>query len=352
MSSITRLWVGLGLVASLGCNVREHRADAARDSSADAAISPGNSDTGAEAKLAADGGRPDATRADAGTSESPARPVPTRFVVENTGDAPVLLGASDCYARWLSLNQDQQMLRWDDTCLCQCGSGMVCTCPGLCPRAQELLMPSLTTELEWDGVVRRVQPSECFEPQVPALGTALSATACWDGLIGSGVAPTCSSTSFKYGDDQVVQLKAAGAPAMPHPVSFTLVNGTGEPIQIIKEQCAEQGWFKLDMGEHSSATVGCPCACSADKQQAMCPNCGTCAPDVIETIAPNERATVEWDGQFKYTYPSRCSERYAYPPGVSVRGKLCWRTVRETDERCTAVGWLQGDTDSVSATAQ
>jgi|GEM_PF-4254122 len=149
----------------------------------------------------------------------------------------------------------------------------------------------------------------------------------------------------------VVQLKAAGAPAKLHRVSFTLVNATGEPIQIIKEQCAQQGWFKLDMGEHSSVTAFCPCVCSADKLAASCPACGGCAPDVVETIAPNERATVEWDGQFYYTYPSRCTARYTYPPGLSLRGKLCWRKVGETDERCTAVGWMHDDT-SVSATAE
>lgn len=345
MRTVASLWVGLGLVAGLGCyDVRESPADAGQD----VVVSADKSDAGAGIAAAADGGRIDGGRAD-GPAPSP---VPTRFVVENTGDAPVLLGASDCYARWLSLHEGQQMLRWDDACLCECGSNMVCGCPGLCPRAQEVLMPSLTQELEWDGVVRQVQPSECFEPYVPAVGTELSATACWDGPLDTADAPSCNSTSFIYGDDQVVQLKAAGTPAEPQRITFTLENGTGEPIQIIKEQCAQQGWFKLDMGEHSSATTFCPCACSADKQQASCPACGGCGPDVIETIAPNERAKVEWDGQFYYTYPSRCSARYTYPPGLSARGKLCWRKVGETEERCTAVGWLTGETDSVSATAQ
>jgi hypothetical protein len=345
MRSGTGLWVGLSLLASLGCDVREQRADAGQHSQADAAL-PAD-DAGASTIAAADGGRTDAA-----APQPPAGPVPTRFVVENTGDAPVLLGASDCYARWLSLHQDQRMLRWDDACLCQCGSGMGCVCPTLCPRAQELLMPTMRAEIEWDGVVRAVQPSECFEPEVPELGTALSAKACWGGLLGSGVAPTCSSTDFKYGEDQVVQLEAAGSPAEAHKVSFELTNGTGEPIEIVKERCAQQGMFKLDMGDRTSTTYFCPCTCSADKQQATCATCGACTPDVVETIAPNEHVTVEWDGLFVFTYPSRCIERHAYPPGLSLRGKLCWRKVGETAERCTSVGWVHGVADSVSATAQ
>ncbi|HTU61242.1 MAG TPA: hypothetical protein VMF89_22460 [Polyangiales bacterium] len=44
--------------------------------------------------------------------------------------------------------------------------------------------------------------------------------------------------------------------------------------------------------------------------------------------------------------------RYTYPPDLNIRGKLCWRKVGETVERCTDVVWLSGATDSVSDTAQ
>lgn len=341
MHSFAREWVVLSVIALWGCEVREHRAEASVPDAGQVAASDSS-----PSRAAADSG-------DAGNAgPEPATVVHTRFVVENTGKAPALLGASDCYGRWLSLKQGDEERRWDQTCLCQCGAQMVCTCPGTCPRTQELLMPSLTTEIEWDGIVRDVQLSECYEPVVPAAGTELTAKACWDGLIGSGVEPNCSTTDFKYGEDQVVQLKAAGELAQPHQLSLTLVNETGAPIEYVSERCGRQGWFKLDMGEHSSATAGCPCICSPDKQQASCAACGACAADVTKTLGPGERATLEWDGRFTYTYPSRCTESYIYPTGVFVNGKLCWRKLGETDERCNGLGLLLGEIDSVTVTAQ
>jgi hypothetical protein len=341
MHSFARGWVVLSVIAFWGCEVREHRPDASVPDAGEIAAS--------------DGGRPGAA-ADSGDSgklePQAATAIHTRFVVENTGKAPALLGASDCYGRWLSLKQGDEERRWDETCACKCGAAMACSCPAICPWVQELLMPSLTSEIEWDGIVRHVQPSECFEPLVPAAGAELTATACWDGPIGSGVEPTCSSTDFKYGEEQVVRLTAAAEPVQPHQLSLTLVNGTGAPIEYVAERCGRQGWFKLDMGEHSSATAICPCTCSPDKQEAYCATCGTCAADVTKTLAAGDRATLEWDGQFTYTYPSRCMESYIYPPGVYVNGKLCWRKVGETEERCEGLGLVVGVMDSVTVTAQ
>jgi hypothetical protein len=340
------------------CDAHDDRTDADEPtvSAADAAPTP---DASANKPTASDGGTTataDSSAAqsdsDGGKTPEPAAAIPTRFQVTNTGDSPVLLGASDCYARWLSLSEGDTKQRWDESCLCMCGSGMVCGCPGVCPRATELLMPTLKAELEWDGVVRDVQPSECFQPRVPAHGTELTATACWDGPIDSGKAPSCSSSDFKYGEDTVVQLTAAGEAAQPHQISVTLTNGTTDPIEIVADHCGEQGWLKLDMGEHSSATSGCGCTCSADKQKAICPACGACADDVLKTLAPGDRATITWDGHFNYTYPSGCTERYTYPEGLYVDAKLCWRKVGETTEHCTATGTVLGTLDALTATAQ
>jgi hypothetical protein len=250
-----------------------------------------------------------AAAADAGVTDSDGgidksvHPAATSFVVNNVGDSPLLLG-STCGARWLSLSDGDRELRYDTMCLCPCG-GPACACPDGCVDTQQLLMPGLTSEQRWDGIARAVQPSECYDEYVPAIGTELAARACWNGVPGM-VDPTCSSSTFAYGSSRSVELQVSAMAAGPHDLSLTLTNATEGPIEIATDSCGSQGWFSLTMGERFTATWGCPCTCTTDHQRDFCPSCGACGASKTKVLAPGESTTLHWDGQFFYKYESDC----------------------------------------------
>ncbi|MET0391467.1 MAG: hypothetical protein ABW321_36165 [Polyangiales bacterium] len=384
MHSFARGWVAVGLIVLVGCGELKRREEdlgagraavggsggaragsAAGGGGGAAGASAGGSAAGAGSSGSAAGAGSSGSAAgasagasagadtDGGVGADPARsPVATRFVIENMGTAPVLLG-SDCYGRWLLLAEGDQPLRYDDHCLCECGGTMTCTCPGACPSLQEVLMPGLTSEQAWDGVGRVVQPSECFEPHVPAIGAELSATACWNGVLGGMGNPNCRITQFAYGESEVVQLSAVGESASLHRVSLVLINETGVPIEILTHRCEQQGWFKLDMGEASSVTTFCPCTCDAEQNATSCPVCGGCREDEWKTLAPGEGETLAWDGRFHYTYDSTCTAEYTYPYNTQVKSQLCWRTRGQTTETCGSVSFvLESAEQTVSFSAR
>jgi hypothetical protein len=276
---------------------------------------------------------------------------PTKFVLENHGVAPLVVG-NMCGGTWLGLSQGEQSLLVDRSCSCPCSMPDICGCPAICRITEALLVPGGSLEAGWDGVAAApASGAGCYNASVPALGSKLTAEACWNIDDQSG-ARNCVSQKFMYGAETVT-LRAIPAALTPTRTTIELDNQTGGEIAIVVNRCGAQGWYNISRGaEPLSVSTFCPCTCDEDYGVAGCPTCGACAPDTIQTLADGETKSAAWDGKFWYSYPSSCQLRYDFPASLTAEIKVCWTPKGEAVQRCAAASFAHGQTDPVRIVAR
>lgn len=278
-------------------------------------------------------------------------PSPTQITLENVGPAPILLG-SDCGGLWLELSSQNKSIDYNRYCKCPCEDRSVCGCPAICINTQTVLVPGESSKFAWDGIaLDSTTTPGCYVQDVPQFGSPLTARACWNAPVGMKSPDHCSETSFAYGQRLDVTLTASAPAPAARSITLKLINGSTGPIDIVRKTCGVQGWFELDMGPHFALNQFCPCSCDANFQRASCPACGACAEDEHVTLAAGASESMLWDGAFFYTYASSCAQRYDFPDGTQVTGKLCYRKSGEMVTTCTPTSFTIGQQSIVELQA-
>jgi hypothetical protein len=284
---------------------------------------------------------------DAGRDAGEPLPVPTTITLENAGSAPIVIG-DQCGGSFLSLKHGEQALAYDRSCACACEAGMVCGCPAICRITEQLVVPGKDASIDWDGLWLRYDDPSCYELAGLRHGDEVTAKACYH--LGAGI-ETCDETTFAYGAERNVKITAQPHSAARSPASIVLENRTGGPIRIITNHCGTQSWFQLALpDERASLSVFCPCSCTAEHGLGICPTCGECADDELETVANGAEHSFEWDGMFWYEYESGCTERYAMPAGYMVQARVCFLRAGESAPTCQPIGFIHGEGASARAT--
>jgi hypothetical protein len=277
----------------------------------------------------------DAAVTDGGTLE----PVATTISLSNVGSVPIVIG-DQCGGSFLHLSHDGQDLPYDRSCACSCATPGVCGCPPVCRVTEELLVPGQKIAVQWDGLFIRYDDPSCYELAGLHKDDAVTAQACWH-QGPPNTPPICATTDFAYDTQRDVVVEVQAISAARTEAKIVLENRTGGPLRIVTDRCGSQQWFNLALpsGDASLATF-CPCSCDAKFGRDVCPSCGGCAEDVLETVANGSTHSITWDGLFWHTYPSGCSAKYPMPGGYTVHAEVCFVKANASTPTCEPVSFV------------
>jgi hypothetical protein len=166
---------------------------------------------------------------------------------------------------------------------------------------------------------------------VPARSTELSAVGCWN----TGGGSACASTTFRYGEEREVVIRAEPKPAPPATTKLVLLNPLDYPVEIVARTCGFQGVFGFQ-ASHATFWINCGCTCTPETRGTRCPPvaCGPCEEDVIEVLQPGDEFEYVWDHKFWNTLEMGCSIPRTFGASDTAAMRACWRRPGAKDREC------------------
>lgn len=271
---------------------------------------------------------------------------------------------------WIELQENGERRSPLDSCgVCNCDTlekGEGCgPCPDVaCGRGAAAVSPGEAVEWTWPGTFYRrgtVDGESCESPYVPDGDASLSAEICWslDSNLGDG-SFQCETTSFEYGEDQIVKTVRPGQNQFPVRTEFVFENESDRALTVTEPTACrgvDKEWVSLRDGETTvdferDCTI---CSCE-DARSGVCGACSKACVPSSTRLPAGESVEMTWEGtgyRVETVDGVSCHEEWTPSVGKTLTARFCFDEddpSLDTEKTCRDVSFEYGDDPNVTFT--